>query len=331
MSCESEEPLPASPTDEDYEDFLMNPGDFEDFGDQMTWMAKAWIFEAILLDIDLLENNRLDSFYNADVAEPLGVLVKADSKIHSPGNYIEELFDLSTEIMDSLAVVVWIDEELYDLSPDSTALRSRREDAVDEIALLQDDRLDFLSDTESDQATVLALAATALGSLTTDTDFEEFYRRALLYEIEWRTSGPASLSAGDWEEIQEIATLCSWEGGKAAAIAQALCATARDSIIEPLVVCTGVNPRGSQSPFAALPDELMVYPNPSSTGWNVLLPSSCSELRVLDLSGRTYIMRDLSSSSVYFSSQNFLPGMYILHAHDAEGKILSSTKIILQR
>jgi hypothetical protein len=309
----------------------MDPGEFGTFDDEMTWMTKAWIFEAILLDEDLLENTRLDSFYEADDTEPLGVLVTADRAIHAPFDSIAELEAIADVIMDSLEVVVWIDEELYTLSADSNALRARREVAVEEIALLQEDRLDLLVAAAADRASALNAAETALGSLTTSIDFEEFYKRALLYEIEWETDGPASLSSGDWEEIQEIATLCTWEGGKAAALAQSLCAIARDSIIGPTTACAAVEPRSAQPTLTTEPGDLVVYPNPSRSGWFVELPSEAREMRLLDMAGRILIVKEKDADTLFLPASGLPSGIYLVQVGDGEGSALTSRKVVLER
>jgi hypothetical protein len=328
LTCESSNG-PIELTDEDYEDYLLHPGAFEDFGDEMTWMTKAWIFDAILSDVGLLENDRLDSFYNADDAEPLGVLVLADAKMHQHSSYTDDLVDVSGEIMDSLAVVVWIDEELFALSPDSNILRLRRENSVDTILVRQAARFDYLYDTETERTTALGLAFTALSSLSTDTDFEEFYRRILLYELEWKQNGLESLSAGDWEEVQEIATLCTWEGGRAASVAQALCAAARDSVVEPVVVCTGVNPRNTIP--SSTQSEMVVYPNPSNTGWTVLVPVGTNQLRLTDMTGIERLKIVVNSSSEFIDASTLPAGAYLLRAERYDQSIVSSSKIILYR
>lgn len=329
LTCDPNNPI--VPTDEDFEFHLMNPLEFENFSDEMTWMTKAWIFENILRDDDLLMNATLDSFYNADDTEPLGVLVSADYAIRDANEDVVALADIDEEILDSLSILVWIDEELYDLSPDSNALRSRREDLVDSLEVLQDDRFTMLSDIVNERSTSLSGAATSLGSLSTNTDFEEFYRRALLYEIEAATSGLASLSAGDWEEIQEIATLCGWEGGRATSIAQSLCSIGRDSIVDPLMPCTGVDPRSAKDEVSVVTGQLSAHPNPSSAGWNVIIPMGTNKLRTIDVQGKILSTIEIPKDATEWYLPSFETGVFILLAISQEGHILDTEKIVMQR
>jgi hypothetical protein len=106
---------------------------------------------------------------------------------------------------------------------------------------------------------------------------------------------------------------------------------ARDSIVIPIVSCTGVEPRSIQPVSQSEPQQLTVYPNPARSGWFVELPAKASEITLLDMTGRILKVFPKDKDTMFVSGYGLQDGIYVVHIRDRLGNTLSSHKTILER
>ena len=297
--------------DELYEGLILDTLGYGSFNDQMSWMAKAHAFTQILNYPSLKSNTVLDSFYDAEHEEPLGMMMIVAAKLNQQFfSWAEEKAGRQLTINTLLEDLAEIDSLLATDPSDSLNKYDDRDDIVDDLAdslalWLEDDSASLLL-----RLSVLGGLQDDLGNITPGNDFETDLLLAIDLQIcYWLDS---TISNSLKTDLLEVASKCIWEGGPAVLFAQSLYSTLKDTVFDyNSLPCEELEFRSSYFEL----NNVRVHPNPGSGIYTI-------EVNVQDNTKLTYTLlnsqgqfihkADIDNKTETIDLSGFPSGIYIL-------------------
>ncbi len=288
--------------------------DYEEYNDQMEWMEKADIFEYMLIDPSLHSNTVLDSFFDAEESNPLGVLINAQFQLSSRfGTVITDKNDVQDTIQSFSHDLVYIDSILA-LSPsDSATWMALRELKVDSLTLSFGRWEDMLTEEEEESLDTYEDIGNDLKTLTTGSDIEEYLKEALLFRTQYLLGN--GFSSQDSADIYDLARLCPWEGGRAIPIAHELYTVVADSTLLPVTDCPPPPPRpleerGSSSGYPIA--HFTVSPNPSNGFIEINAAETMEAIWITNSDNKMVTSIRPMNTSAFISLDNEPGGLYFI-------------------
>jgi hypothetical protein len=287
--------------------------DFEEYNDQMEWMEKADIFEYMLIDPSLHSNTVLDSFFDAEESNPLGILINAQFQLSSR---FKTVIADKNDVLDTIQIfsdsLVYIDS-ILSLSPiDSATWIALRELKVDSLTESFERWQDLLSDEEDESYDTYDNIRNVLKFLSTGNDLEAYLREALIIRCQYLLG--EGLDATDSANIYDLARLCPWEGGRAIPIAHELYTIVADSTLLPVTDCPPPTPRPLEERSEINSDASGLAVNPNPTNGVILITSDeiMQEIWIANSDGKTVLRLNPFSnkSSVYLNNEP--GGLYLI-------------------
>lgn len=295
---------------------------YSQFNDEMTWIVKADVFDMILADPSLTSNAVLDSFYDAEDNTALGKLIAWQNDLASRFGEERTLKELTLDTIASLSRdIAYIDSILALHQSDSVtriALRALKGDTLKlELAELKD----YLDDEESDSKDAYAAVEDDLDNLTTTNDLEAYLKEALLFKAQYLLG--TSYNATDSSDLENLALLCPWEGGRAMATGQELYSTINNQmVLTTLENCPpSARPGLSSSRRFDNQNELVtVRPNPVSDVAEIICGDVIQHITLWDSNMKVVYEGTPTESVTKLDLSSFPAGIYIIAGSTPNGQ-----------
>ena len=291
---------------------------------------KADIFNMMLLDTTLEDNTTLDSFFTAEIQNPLGKLVAAhanlDTRYGSKPGLKSDTRDSILTLSEDLTYI----DSILSLSPGDSAtwisLRALKVDSLSERVLSW---IDLIDTEDSTSLITYEEIRDSLEAITPGNDFEEYYRDALIYKADILLGD--TIKTSDSTDIADLASLCPWQGGRGLTVAKGLLMMLTDSIwkAEP-------NDCTDPSPFIVYPkphtqlDEghiQTIYPNPSSDVINIVSDAEIEIAEIRSSSNSILNKYNPKSKKLSIDVSSYPAGVYYIITK--AGKRIDTRKVVI--
>lgn len=257
---------------------------YSQFNDEMTWIVKADVFDMILADPGLTSNAVLDSFYDAEDDTALGKLIAWQNDLASRFGEERTLKELTLDTIATLSGdIVYIDSILALHPSDSATWIALRALKGDTLKLEVTELKVYLDDEESDSKDAYAAIEDDLDNLSTTNDLEAYLKEALLFKTQYLLG--TSYNATDSADLEILALLCPWEGGRAMATGQEMYSTIKNQmVLTSLENCPPSSRPGLLNSVSQENDNemIMVRPNPVGDIAEVSCNDVIQDLRIWD-------------------------------------------------
>ena len=329
LTCETEDD-DIAPNPDTLANIILEGFDFDTFNYEMEWMMKADIFNMMLLDTTLEDNTTLDSFFTAEIQNPLGKLVAAhanlDTRYGSKPGLKSDTRDSILTLSEDLTYI----DSILSLSPGDSAtwisLRALKVDSLSERVLSW---IDLIDTEDSTSLITYEEIRDSLEAITPGNDFEEYYRDALIYKADILLGD--TIKTSDSTDIADLASLCPWQGGRGLTVAKGLLMMLTDSIwkAEP-------NDCTDPSPFIVYPkphtqlDEghiQTIYPNPSSDVINIVSDAEIEIAEIRSSSNSILNKYNPKSKKLSIDVSSYPAGVYYIITK--AGKRIDTRKVVI--
>ena len=310
--------------------FIRRSFEFDNFDDEMHWLAYADMYDLVLKYDSLLAYYAVDSFFSVQEPEVLGNLMFIRDKLSRiPDESFEIKHNLDStlqkltkdlEDIDSIVFTDPVDKQ------DWLDLRLLKTDTiVDSLALWRD----ILSTEDVDFLDAVDDALDVLDGLTPTNDLEDYLKQTLSFKADLILGN--ELSGGDIEDIEDMLELCPWQGGYALGTDFSLYTSITD-VLPGYNIYPCISPEPLLQPFnqhTATQENLQVFPNPAN---NELILSSrtlMQEVSLFDLTSKLILKFNPNSLAYHLDVSDITPGLYILNLTTTDG--VHPLKIVIQR
>lgn len=301
---------------------IKTPLNFEDYAPEMTWLMKADVFELMLLDPTLHSNAVLDSFYDAEVLNPLGKLVTWQFNLASRFGVDRTNKELTQDTINTLVDdIISIDAIIVTNPIDLNDWLELRALKVDSLDIKLGEWLALIDDEVTASNLEYADIANDLGNLTATNDLEDYLQKTLLLKCDYLLGN--TLTSQELDDIKEFGRMCPVLGGRAVGLSHELFATYFDSLMVPVY-----DNCPSNSPFignfvaekADVGSYLTIFPNPVGDFLEIKSSSVINEVLLLNSVQNMIHSYEPMKHRFQINMKDLAPGIYFISIVNANGR-----------
>ncbi len=301
------------------------------------WDARRYLYEKLVKYPELLEESQeIEDFYEAAGAGAIGKFYDVEDGLANlyepPSNIAGDYYDAQTALAGLNGDLDALDAEIGEAeSWELPALLAERADLVEDIEEVALEVAGYDSIIAAAVPQKLADLAELNTSIDPETDFESWQKTINALYLAARIGDDWDFSAGEQEDIDEIAAMCPLDGGRVVYEARALQEYYRVPVwndCPPMEERSGPKSRPAGKGFA-------LYPNPATNKVIVDLGSPAGadcRISLLDVTGRILEIRYLAEgvTQVAFPLAKCRDGLYVVQVMDS-AKHLFQQKLHVSR
>ncbi|MEM9888969.1 MAG: T9SS type A sorting domain-containing protein [Bacteroidota bacterium] len=324
-ACNVGTPIPQN-LSENNQRIITNDFENSTYGAMLNWESKQYLLYNLLRDSNLIgQDSQVDSFFRANRGRniyELANIQKSLSEAYQTQNSLTDLLYTDNKILDSLFQALNSNRRMYlntnsneeklSLLTEQWLLLTQTEGVRSSIANLNtrlEQRLNSLRQ-EVRQNSVLVEADNVILA-----ENEKIFHFLYLKYLE---NPKREFDESERQAILTVANQCPKEGGKFVYSARMLHNILFQAIFwDDEILCDEVEARTAQDNSKLIKDSVLpsfkIYPNPASTFLTIetereiLLPA---KFKILSLTGKEILVKELSSKKNYISIQNIPSGIY---------------------
>lgn len=263
------------------------------------------------------------------------VSVSAEYKIWDIASRFQDAQIMDVSISDALDDIRSDKLDLYDdlsslipawaADPDDVTLSALIEDKISDISDLNDDEFDILDDFYTRLQSDIADLLDDLDDITTSNDMDANMQYVLAIRMNMTADENAALSAGELEDLEDIANQCHLDGGDAVYVARNILRGLGEEIDDDYDICNPSKPLSQTN--TNFNKDVKLYPNPGSGTLDIDLTNIINvsaSLTLTDLLGNIKISGNLNEGHNSIETAQLPTGIYVATIEFANG----SQKII---